>query len=166
VFVNAGIGKFVPFDLVDEAQFDEIFNTNIKGAFFTIQKLLPVLKDGSSIVLNASAVVNAGFAATSVYTASKAALNSLAKTLSKDLLPRKIRVNTVNPGPIVTPIFDKLGLPEEAKEAMKAGFTATVPVGRFGDVREITGYVAFLLSDQSTFVLGTELSIDGGATQL
>jgi NAD(P)-dependent dehydrogenase (short-subunit alcohol dehydrogenase family) len=111
-------------------------------------------------------VVNAGFAATSVYTATKAALNSLAKTLSKDLLPRRIRVNTVNPGPVTTPIFDKLGLPEDAKAAMEAGFTATVPVGRFGRVREITSYVAFLLSEQSTFVLGTELSIDGGATQL
>jgi NAD(P)-dependent dehydrogenase (short-subunit alcohol dehydrogenase family) len=152
--------------MVDEAHFDDMFNTNIKGAFFTIQKLLPVLKDGSSIVLNGSCVANAGYAAGSVYTATKAALNSLAKTLSKDLLPRRIRVNTVNPGPVMTPIFDKLGLPEDAKAAMQDSFIATVPVGRFGDVREITGYVAFLLSDQSTFVLGTELTIDGGATQL
>jgi NAD(P)-dependent dehydrogenase (short-subunit alcohol dehydrogenase family) len=125
-----------------------------------------VLKDGSSIVLNGSAVVNTGFAATTVYTATKAALNSLAKTLSRDLLPRKIRVNTVNPGPIVTPLLDKMGLPEEMKASMAARAAAEIPVGRFGNVGEITGYVAFLLSDQSTYVLGTELTIDGGSTQL
>jgi len=166
VFINAGIGAFVPFEAVDEAHFDLLFNTNLKGAFFGIQKLLPVLKDGSSIVLNASNVSHMGFPAASVYSATKAAMNSLAKTLSRDLLPRKIRVNVVNPGPIETPIFGKTGLPTEVVDGMVKQISTQVPLGRIGHVDEVSGYVAFLLSDKSTFILGTELTIDGGMTQL
>ena len=164
--MNAGIAAFVPFDQVSEEHWDETFNTNLKGAFFTVQKLLPVLRDGASIVLNGSTVVHQGLPATSVYSASKAALNSLAKTLSRDLLPRKIRVNVVNPGPIETPIFGKMGLPAEAVAGVTDHLASTVPVGRIGKPEEITGYVAFLLSDKSTFILGTELTIDGGAAEL
>lgn len=164
--MNAGIAKFAPIEAVDEAHFDEIFNTNIKGAYFTIQKLLPVLRDGSSIVLNGSVVAHLGFPASSVYSATKGALVTLARTLSKDLLPRKIRVNVVNPGPIATPIMEKFGFAPEALDAMTAQFATMVPLGRIGQVSEITGYVAFLLSDKSTFILGTELSIDGGIAQL
>lgn len=143
-----------------------MFNTNTKGAFFTIQKLLPVLKDGSSIVLNGSCAVNNGTGAASVYSATKASLNSFAKTLSRDLLPRRIRVNVVNPGPVLTPIISKTGLPTEVIDGMMEGIVSKVPIGRIGRVDEITGYVAFLLSDKSTFVLGTELTVDGGMTQL
>jgi len=156
----------VPFELVDEDHFDQLFNVNVKGAYFTIQKLLPVLKDGSSIVLNGSGVTHMGLPAASAYSATKAALNSFAKTLSRDLLPRKIRVNTVNPGPVDTPIMGKVGLPAEATEGMKDKFASDVPIGRMGRPSEITGYVTFLLSDKSTFVLGTELTIDGGMSQL
>ena len=166
LFVNAGVAFFVPFELVDEAHFDQLFNVNVKGAYFTIQKLLPVLKDGSSIVLNGSGVVHVGLPASSAYSATKGALNSFAKTLSRDLLPRKIRVNTVNPGPVETPIMVKVGLPAEATEAMKDNFATQIPIGRMGVPSEITGYVAFLLSDKSTFILGTELTIDGGLSQL
>jgi len=143
-----------------------MFNTNVKGAYFTIQKLLPVLKDGSSIVLNGSVAAHSGSPASSAYAATKAALNSFAKTLSRDLLPRKIRVNVVNPGFVLTPIIEKSGVPKEAMEGMLKTIVDQVPVGRAGRVEEITGYVAFLLSDKSTFILGTELSIDGGLTQL
>ena len=166
MFINAGIAKFAPFESVDEAHFDEIFNTNFKGAFFTIQKLLPVLRDGSSIVLNGSIAAIIGYPAASVYSVSKGALNTLAKTLSRELLPRKIRVNVVNPGPIETPIFSKMGLPVEAVQGMTKQMETMVPMGRMGHVSEITGYVAFLLSDQSSFILGTAISIDGGLTTL
>lgn len=122
-----------------------------------------MLKDGSSIVLNGSYAVHRGDPAMSAYVASKAGLNSLAKTLSRDLLPRRIRVNVVNPGPIDTPIMAKTGVPADMLDGI---MKAHVPVGRAGRVDEITGYVAFLLSDKSTYVLGTELTIDGGASQL
>ncbi len=146
-----------------EEIFDTLVNTNFKGAYFTIQKLLPVLKEGSSVVLNRSYAVHSGDPAMSAYVASKAVLNSLAKTLSRDLLSRRIRVNVVNPGPVAIPIIAKTGVPADmVDDIMKAH----VPVGRIGRVNEITGYVAFLLSDKSTYVLGTELTIDGGASEL
>jgi len=146
--------------------FDSLFDINVKGAYFTIQKLLPVLKDGSSIVLNGSGAAHSGIAATSVYAATKAALNSFAKTLSRDLLPRRIRVNVVNPGSITTPIISKTGVSAEVADGFLKSIAAETPVGRVGTVDEITGYVAFLLSDKSTFILGTELTIDGGLSQL
>ena len=154
---------FVPFELVNEEQFDDMFNTNAKGVYFLIQKLLPALKDGSSIVLNGSVVAYTGNPATSVYSATKAAINSFAKTLSRDLLSRKIRVNVVNPGPIDTPGLGKLGVDTDV---LKNAMVAQNPLGRIGTPDEITGYVAFLLSDKSTFILGTELTISGGACQL
>jgi len=166
IFVNAGISKFAPFELVDEAFFDSLFNTNVKGAYFTVQKLLPVLKDGSSVVLNGSAITHGSNTANSVYPATKAAINSFAKTLSRDLLPRRIRVNTVNPGLVDTPGITKLGLPEEVLDGFLKQIDSLVPLGRIGTCDEITGYVAFLLSDKSNFILGTELTIDGGLTQL
>ena len=160
------ISVFCPFEHTTEEAFDTVFNTNLKGTHFTIQKLLPVLKDGSSIVLNGSNSAHMGVAATSAYAATKAGLNSLAKTLSRDLLPRRIRVNVVNPGPIATPIVTKVGIPSDMVDEVMKGFIAQVPVGRIGRPDEITGYVAFLLSDKSTFILGTELTIDGGFSQL
>lgn len=161
VFINAGIGKFLSFESVDEAHFDEIFNTNFKGAYFTIQKLLPVINDGSSIVLNASGVVNAGFPALSVYSSTKAALNSLAKTLSRDLLHRRIRVNAVNPGLVDTLIWKKMNAEEMCEQLL-----TKVPAGRLGKPEEIASYVTYLLSDQSSYIIGTSLTIDGGLTQI
>eukprot|EP01032_Pedospumella_encystans_P025902 gene25902-29260_t len=147
LYVNAGVGVFAPFENTTEEVFDNLFNTNLKGAYFTIQKLLPVLKDGSSIVLNGSNSSHLGFPASSAYAATKAALNSLAKTISRDLLPRRIRVNVVNPGPIKTPIVSKSGMPAEVVEEIMKGVIAQVPLARIGTCDEITGYVAFLLSD-------------------
>jgi len=166
LFANAGAALFAPVEFTTEEVFDQLFNTNVKGTYFIIQKLLPVLKDGASIVLNGSVAAHTGSPASSAYAATKAAVNSFAKTLSRDLLPRKIRVNVVNPGFVMTPIIEKTGLPKEAIDGMLKGIVDTVPVGRVGQVEEITGYVAFLLSDKSTFILGTELSIDGGLSQL
>eukprot|EP01032_Pedospumella_encystans_P024977 gene24977-28236_t len=166
LYVNAGVASFSPFENTTEEMFDNLFNINLKGTYFTIQKLLPVLKDGSSIVINGSATAHVGIAASSAYAATKAGLNSLAKTISRDLLPRKIRVNVVNPGVIATPIATKLGLPADVADEVMKGLASQIPVGRIGRVDEITGYVAFLLSDKSTFILGTELTSDGGHTEL
>ena len=138
----------------------------MKGAYFTIQKLLPVLKDGASVVLNGSNSTHLGIATTSVHASTKAAINSFAKTLSRDLLPRRIRVNVVNPGPIKKPIAYKSGVPTEVAGAIMNSLATQVAIGRIGTCDEITGYVAFLLSDKSMFILGTELTIDGGMSQL
>ena len=164
--VNAGVAFFQPLEEVGEDHFDQIFNINVKGAYYTIQKALPLLAEGASVVLISSAVTEAGFAGTSIYTASKAALRSFARTLSTELLPRKIRVNVVSPGPVETPIFEKMGAPAEATEGIKQGFSALVPLQRLGTASEIAGVVAFLGSDDSTFVVGVDIQADGGIVNL
>ena len=166
LFVNAGIGKFVPFEEVTEAYFDEIIDTNLKGLFFTLQKAVPLLSKDSAVVLNASINAHLGMPASSVYGASKAAVLNLAQTLSADLLPRGVRVNAISPGPIVTPIFDRMGLSEEQARGMKESIAAQVPLKRFGRPEEIAAAVLFLTSDESRYVVGTELVIDGGMTGL
>ena len=166
LFVNAGVSYSAPFAQVDEAHFDSQFNINLKGAYFTIQQLLPLLRDGGSIILNASATVHQAFAGISVYVATKAALASLAQTLSLELLDRRIRVNTVSPGPIVTPInrkmFDKLGMSVEAQEQAAAGYAQLVPMKRIGQPQEVASVVSFLASDESSFVIGEEIIVGGG----
>lgn len=166
LFVNAGVSFSAPFAQVDEAHFDAQFNINLKGAYFTIQQLLPLLRDGGSIILNASATVHQAFPGISVYVATKAALASLAQTLSLELLDRRIRVNTVSPGPIVTPInkkmFDKLGMSAEAQEQAAAGYAQVVPMKRIGQPQEIASIVTFLASDDSSFVIGEEIVAGGG----
>lgn len=166
VFVNAGIGKFAPIEAVTEEHFDEQFNTNVKGAYFTIQELLPVIKDGGSIILNTSVAAHMGMASSTVYSATKAALLNLARTLSAELIPRKIRVNAVSPGPIATPIFGKTGMSAEQIDGMKSSIQSQVPIGRLGDPSEIAKVATFFASDDSSFVLGTELIADGGMVTL
>jgi NAD(P)-dependent dehydrogenase (short-subunit alcohol dehydrogenase family) len=166
LFVNAGIGGFAPIAEATEEHFDRIFDTNVKGAYFTIQKALPLLTRGASVILNGSINGLIGMPATSVYAASKAALRSLARTLSADLVDRGIRVNVISPGPVTTPILGRLGLPPEALEALAARVQQKVPIGRFGDPREIANAAVFLASDESTFFLGAELVADGGMSQL
>jgi len=166
VFINAGIAKFIPLEAVTEAQYDEQFNTNVKGAFFTIQKLLPLINDGGSIILNASISAHIGMATSSVYSATKAALLTFARSLSAELLPRRIRVNAISPGPITTPIFGKLGAPDDHLNALKEGIQSKVPLGRFGDPAEIARVATFFASDDSSFVLGAELIADGGMRTL
>ncbi len=166
LFVNAGVGKFVPFEDVTEALFDETMATNLKGAFFTVQKALPLLPRGAAVVLNASINAHMGMPGSTVYGASKAAVVNLAKTLSADLLQRGIRVNVVSPGPVATPILDRMGLPEEATRQLKQQITERVPLKRFGQPDEIAAAVLYLSSSESAFVVGTELVVDGGMIQL
>jgi len=166
LFVNAGVGKFAPVEAVTEEVFDSIMNINFKGAYFTIQKALPLLNDNASIVLNASINANIGMANSSVYAASKAALITLSRTLSAELVGRGIRVNVVSPGPVTTPILGRLGLtPDVLEETMKS-IEAQVPMKRFGRPEEIAKTVLFLASSDSSFLLGTEIVADGGMSQL
>jgi NAD(P)-dependent dehydrogenase (short-subunit alcohol dehydrogenase family) len=166
LFVNAGVGKFAPLEETDEALFDQIMDINLKGAYFTIQKALPLLNDGASVILNASVVAHIGFPNSSVYSASKAALLSLARTLSAELVGRGIRVNAVSPGPVETPIFGKMGLAPEAVDETKRGFSEQVPLKRFGRAEEIAKAVLFLASSDSSFLVGTEIVADGGVIAL
>ena len=162
LFANAGIAWFAPIGQTDEAFFDTHFNTNVKGLFFTIQKFLPIFNDGGAIVLNASAVIHKGFENSSVYSATKGAVRSFARTLSAELAPRKIRVNTVSPGPIDTPIYGKMGMTEDQLKGMAENFANMVPLKRFGSSAEVAKAVLFLASDDSSYVAGEEILVDGG----
>lgn len=166
LFINAGIGKFAPIESVTETHYDEQFNINIKGAYFTIQQLLPLINDGGSIILNTSINAHIGMAGSSVYSATKAALITLARTLSSELLPRRIRVNAISPGPVTTPILGKTGVPADQLDDLRSGIQSKVPLGRFGDPVEIAKVATFFASDDSSFVLGAELIADGGMATL
>lgn len=163
LFVNAGVAQFAPFDDTSEALFDRTFDINVKGAFFTVQRALPLFgADGGSVILNASVVATQALPTSSVYSASKAAVVSLSKVLAAELATRGIRVNTVSPGPIETPIFARLGMPKDALDGFKSHMTSKVPLGRFGHPDEVAKAVLFLASPDSSFVTGTDLLVDGG----
>ena len=166
LFVNAGVAKFAPFAETSESTYDEQFDINIKGAYFTIQKALPFLNDGASIILNTSVVSSKGTAGASAYSATKAALRSLARTAAAELVGRGIRVNAVAPGPIVTPIFGKTGLPKEAIEEFAKETISKVPMKRFGQPEEVAGAVAFLASQDASYITGVEINVDGGLGQI
>jgi NAD(P)-dependent dehydrogenase (short-subunit alcohol dehydrogenase family) len=166
LFVNAGVAKFGPLAETSESTYDEQFDINIKGAYFTIQKALPFLNDGASIILNTSVADSKGTAGTSAYAATKAALRSLARTAAAELAGRGIRVNTVAPGPIVTPIFDRTGLPKQAVEEFAKQIVDQVPLKRFGQPEEVAGVVAFLASQDASYITGTEINVDGGLGQI
>ena len=166
LFANAGVGEFAPLGTITEAHFDKIFSINVKGLLFTVQKALPLFQDGSSIILNASVGASKGVGATSVYSASKAAIRSFARTWTVDLKHRKIRVNTISPGPIDTPIFDSISQSEEEINQIKANLVAAVPIGRMGSPDEIAKAVSFLASDDSSYITGIELCVDGGMAQI
>jgi NAD(P)-dependent dehydrogenase (short-subunit alcohol dehydrogenase family) len=166
VFVNAGIARFAEFKDVSEQLWDEMFDINIKGAYFTIQALLPLLNRGAAIVLNGSINAHLGMPQSSVYAASKAALVSLAKTLSAELLPAGVRVNVVSPGPVRTPLHSKLVSDPAALEAVAAQIQGQIPLGRFGTPEEIAATVLHLSSPESAFIVGTEIIADGGMSQL
>jgi NAD(P)-dependent dehydrogenase (short-subunit alcohol dehydrogenase family) len=151
---------------VSEAFFDETFDTNVKGAFFTVQKAAPLFTQGAAVVLNASVNAHKGFPGSSVYGATKAAVVNMARTLSADLLPRGVRVNVVSPGPIETPIFERMGLPKEHQAQMKEWVTSQVPLKRFGQPDDIAAAVLFLTSEESRYIVGTELLVDGGLVAL
>jgi NAD(P)-dependent dehydrogenase (short-subunit alcohol dehydrogenase family) len=166
VFVNAGVADFRPVEQWDEAGFDRSVAINLKGPFFLVQALLPILANPASIVLNTSINARIGMPNSSVYAATKAGLAALARTLSGELIPRGIRVNAVSPGPISTPLYGKLGLPEADLKAMAAGIQGQIPAGRFGNPGEIAQAVVFLASDEAAFTVGSELVIDGGMSNL
>jgi NAD(P)-dependent dehydrogenase (short-subunit alcohol dehydrogenase family) len=165
LFANAGVAKFAPVDEVDEAFFDHQFDVNVKGLYFTVKKALPLMRGGGTVVLNSSIANATGMANTSVYSATKAAVRSLARTFSRDLGPRGIRVNAVSPGPIRTPIFDKLGLPAEATSAFQASIEERVTLARFGQPEEVAEAVLFLSSPASSYVVGVDFVVDGGYQQ-
>jgi NAD(P)-dependent dehydrogenase (short-subunit alcohol dehydrogenase family) len=166
VFINAGIAKFSAFPDVSEAFWDESFNTNVKGGYFQIQALLPLLNRGAAIVINGSINAHIGMPNSSVYAASKAALISLAKTLSAELLPLGVRVNVVSPGPVTTPLYGKLGFDAATLETVTAQIQNQVPLGRFGKPEEIAATVLHLSAPESGFIVGTEIIADGGMSQL
>jgi NAD(P)-dependent dehydrogenase (short-subunit alcohol dehydrogenase family) len=166
VFANAGVAKYAPFGTITEEHYDSIFGINVKGLLFTVQKALPLLPDGASIILNASIVASKGLSANSVYSATKAAVRSFARTWTTDLKDRRIRVNAVSPGPIETPGLNDLVASTGAGEERLKMISNSVPLGRLGKPDEIAKAVVFLASDDSSYVTGTELFVDGGFAQV
>jgi NAD(P)-dependent dehydrogenase (short-subunit alcohol dehydrogenase family) len=166
LFVNAGVATFAPFAGFTEAAYDELFDINAKGAFFTVQKALPHLNDGASIILNTSVASHIGNPTGVAYGATKAAMRSFVRGIAADLASRNIRVNAVAPGPIETPIFDRVGLPKEQVDQAVQGFIAAVPLKRIGKPEEVAGAVAFLASPDSSYVTGIELNVGGGIGQV
>jgi NAD(P)-dependent dehydrogenase (short-subunit alcohol dehydrogenase family) len=166
IFANAGFGEVAPIDAVTEDQFDRQFATNVKGLFFTVQKALPLLRDGASIILNSSIAGVKGMESMSVYSATKAAVRSFARSWTNDLKARKIRVNSLSPGPIETPIFGKMGLNEEQANGFRQALPGMVPLGRMGRSDEIAKTALFLASDDSSFITGIDLTVDGGMAQV
>jgi NAD(P)-dependent dehydrogenase (short-subunit alcohol dehydrogenase family) len=166
IFANAGVGKFAPASESNEAFFDELFDINVKGMYFTLQKALPLLNDNAGIVLNASVVATKGFPGASVYAATKAAVRSLARTFAAELVGRNIRVNVVSPGPIETPIFGRTGMPQAAIDEFANQIKTSNPMKRFGTPDEVGHAVLFLASSEASYITGVDLNVDGGAGQL
>ncbi len=166
LFANAGVAFFAPLDIIDERFVDHQFDINFKGVLFSVQKALPFLRKGGSILLNTSVVNSKGMPNTSVYAATKAAVRSLARTLAAELTPQGIRVNAIAPGPISTPIYDKMGMPQEQLDQFGQQIMSSVPLQRFGSADELARAALFLASEDSSYILGTELVVDGGMTQL
>lgn len=162
LFVNAGIFAPAPIGQISEDMFDHQMGINFKGALFTVEKFLPILNDGGSIINLSSINAYTGMPNTAVYAASKAAMNSYTRTAATELAPRKIRVNSVNPGPVYTPIFGKTGMPEEQLNGFAEAMQNRVPLKRFGQPEDIAELVAFLASDKASFITGAEYNIDGG----
>ena len=166
LFANAGVAKFAPIADTPEALYDEVFDINVKGTFFTIQKAIAYLNDGATIVLNTTFFNQTGAPGTSVYSASKAAVRSFVRVAAAELSGRGIRVNAVSPGPIATPIFGRLGLPKEAVDAMAQGILAQVPMKRFGQPEEVANTVLFLASSEASYITGVEVEVGGGIGQV
>jgi len=166
VFANAGVGYLSPLGAITEEHFDRQFSVNVKGVLFTVQSALPLLVDGGSVILNASIAGYKGMAAFSVYSATKAAVRSFARSWTTDLKERKIRVNVISPGPIETPIFSKMGLTGEQVQEFGNSVLAQVPLGRMGQPEEIAKAALFLASSDSSYITGIELTVDGGMAQV
>jgi NAD(P)-dependent dehydrogenase (short-subunit alcohol dehydrogenase family) len=166
VFANAGVAKYAPFGRITEEDYESLFNVNVKGLLFTVQKVLPLVPAGGSIILNASVVASKGFATNSMYSATRAAVRSFARTWTTDRKDRRIRVNAVSPGAIDTPgLKDLLASSEVGQQRLNMIATA-VPLGRLGTPNEVAKAVVFLASDESSYITGTELLVDGGMAQV
>ncbi len=166
LFANAGVANFTLHSEITEEVFDTQFNTNVKGPFFLIKEAIPYLKDRAVIITNTSISSTKGFPASSIYSASKAALRSLSRVLASELKDRQIRTVSIAPGPVKTEIYHKLGLPEELVEEVESGLVDQVPLGRFGTLNELAKSVLYLASDDAAYVNGVELNVDGGLTQV
>ncbi|CAF1321910.1 unnamed protein product [Rotaria sordida] len=166
LFANAGVAGSIPLESITEKFYDDIFNVNVKGVLFTVQKVLPILNDGASVILNASFVSIKGAAGSSVYFASKAAVRSFARCLCVELKDRKIRVNAISPGPIDTSLMNNMGSTKEISKAIVDRLTSKTVMGRQGQPIEIAKTVLFLASDDSSYITGIELFVDGGAGQI
>jgi NAD(P)-dependent dehydrogenase (short-subunit alcohol dehydrogenase family) len=165
LFANAGIPGFSSLGAISEEHFDQLFGINVKGLLFTVQKALPLFKDGGSIILNSSVAGRKGIEGFSVYNATKAAVRSFARTWTSDLKERKIRVNSLSPGPIETPIFGKIGLSQDQLQEFSKALS-TLPLGRTGRPEEIASVALFLASDESSYITGVDLCVDGGLAQV
>jgi len=161
-FINAGVSQWQPIAAFTEEQFDRQFAINVKGPFFLVQALIPVLANPASVILNASAFAHNGTPNASVYAATKAAMLSFSKTMSSELLPAGVRFNAISCGPIDTPLLDKLGIPEAYREQATSDITATIPAGRYGTADEVAQAVTYLASDESAWTVGAEIVVDGG----
>ena len=166
LFVNAGVAFPVPFASVDEDHYDSLFDINVKGAYFTVQQALPHFSKDASVVLTTSAFHEKGAPGLSVYSATKAALRSLARSLSAELSSQGVRVNSISPGPIETPLYGRMNLPQEVLDGMSKKILATTPAGRFGKPDEVAEAAVFLASPESSYMLGSEIAVDGGIGQL
>ena len=166
LFANAGVATFAPLSEVTNDHFDKHFNTNVKGLLFSVQQFVPIINKGGSVILTTSGMNTKGFPGASVYSATKSAVRSIARTLSAELIPQGIRVNALSPGPVETPIFGKMGMSEEEVKGMTEQVQSMTPIGRFGQPDELARAALFLGSDDSSFVMGSELVVDGGLSQL
>jgi NAD(P)-dependent dehydrogenase (short-subunit alcohol dehydrogenase family) len=166
LFLNAGVAPVAPIEATTEELYDDLFATNVRGVFFGVQKALPILAAGSSVVINSSTVNKKGMPGFVAYAATKAAVRSFARGMSAELAPKGIRVNTVSPGPIGTPLWGKTGLNEEQTKHAGEGIAKQVPAGRFGTDREVADAVVYLASDESKYVVGADLYVDGGMGQV
>lgn len=166
LYLNAGIAEAQPTAEMDEAHYDRVMNINVKGVAFGVQKALPRLKEGASVLITGSVAADIGMAGMAIYSATKGAVRTLARAFSAELAPQGIRVNSIAPGPIETPLFDRMGMSEPEMEGLSESILSRVPAGRFGNVDEIAATAAFLLSDEATYIRGAEVQVDGGMAQV